>query len=133
MLFQSLVECAVMMPDLRKQWHHTKKIQRRRGCFGFYGKQGDYFASFGGWIPLVRTRHYKVRIFLYEIDGQPALNLYKKLSRRKTSELPQASLLYPLNVTPIGKVEPVVRTILGIDNENHSMILAGDVPNLLFN
>jgi hypothetical protein len=20
-----------------------------------------YFASFGGWIPLVRTRHYKVR------------------------------------------------------------------------
>jgi hypothetical protein len=38
MLFQSLVECAVMMPDLRKQWHHTKKIQRRRGCFGFYGE-----------------------------------------------------------------------------------------------
>jgi hypothetical protein len=25
-------------------------------------------------------------------------------------------------------VEPVVRTILGIDNENQSMILAGDVP-----
>jgi hypothetical protein len=43
-------------------------------------------------------------------------------------------LLYPLNVTPIGKVEPVGTTILGIDNENHSMILAGDVPKgLLFN
>jgi hypothetical protein len=25
MLFQSLVECGVMMPDLRKQWHRTRK------------------------------------------------------------------------------------------------------------
>jgi hypothetical protein len=53
------------------------------------------------------TRHYKAKgNILYEIDGQPALNLYK-LSGEKASELPQASLLYPLNVTPIGKVEPV--------------------------
>jgi hypothetical protein len=38
---------------------------------------------------------------LYEIDGQPALDLYKKNLGDKSSELPQASLLYPLNVTPM--------------------------------
>jgi hypothetical protein len=32
-------------------------------------------------------------------------------------------LLYPLNVTPHGKKEPVVRTILNIDNDTQSMIL----------
>jgi len=37
-------------------------------------------------------------------------------------------LLFPLNVTPNGKSKPVVRTILSINKENNSMILAGDVP-----
>jgi hypothetical protein len=41
--------------------------------------------------------------------------------------LPQASLLYPLNVTPEGKKNAVVRTILRIDSEKHSMTLARDV------
>ncbi|WP_415583315.1 FIST signal transduction protein, partial [Flavobacterium frigoris] len=65
---------------------------------------------------------------LYEIDGQPALDLYKKYLGEKSNELPQASLLYPLSVTPDGKTEPVVRTILNINNDDQSMILAGDVP-----
>ena len=56
------------------------------------------------------------------------MNLYKKYLGEKANQLPQASLLYPLNVTPEGKKEPVVRTILGIDNEKQSMTLAGDVP-----
>jgi hypothetical protein len=30
---QSLVECAVMMPDLRKQWHRTKKILKKERLF----------------------------------------------------------------------------------------------------
>ncbi|MGM8363666.1 FIST signal transduction protein [Flavobacterium sp. ARAG 55.4] len=98
---------------------------------GFYGETLDIsFASFGGWIPFGPERIITKSEgnILYEIDGQPALNLYKNYLGEKANELPQASLLYPLNVTPEGKKEPVVRTILGIDNENQSMILAGDVP-----
>lgn len=98
---------------------------------GFYGETLEIsFASFGGWIPFGPERIITKSEgnILYEIDGQPALNLYKNYLGEKANELPQASLLYPLNVTPEGKKEPVVRTILGIDNENQSMILAGDVP-----
>ena len=98
---------------------------------GFYGETLDVsFASFGGWIPFGPERKItssKANI-LFEIDGIPALDLYKKYLGDKASELPQASLLYPLNVTPEGKTEPVVRTILSINNENNSMVLAGDVP-----
>lgn len=98
---------------------------------GFYGETLEIsFASFGGWIPFGPERIITKSAgnILYEIDGQPALNLYKNYLGKKANELPQASLLYPLNVTPEGKKEPVVRTILGIDNDNQSMILAGDVP-----
>lgn len=98
---------------------------------GFYGSSLEItYASFGGWIPFGPERvitNAKDNI-LYEIDGQPALDLYKKYLGEKSNELPQASLLYPLNVTPDGKKEPVVRTILNINNEDQSMILAGDVP-----
>jgi hypothetical protein len=98
---------------------------------GFYGEALEIsYASFGGWIPFGPERIItkSEANILYEIDGQPALDLYKKYLGDKASELPQASLLYPLNVTPEGKKEPVVRTILNINNDDQSMILAGDVP-----
>lgn len=98
---------------------------------GFYGETLEIsFASFGGWIPFGPERVITKSDgnILYEIDGQPALDLYKKYLGDKSKELPQASLLYPLNVTPKEKNEPVVRTILNINKEDNSMILAGDVP-----
>ncbi|NRT13248.1 FIST signal transduction protein [Flavobacterium sp. 14A] len=98
---------------------------------GFYGDNLEIsFASFGGWIPFGPERIITKSEgnILYEIDGQPALDLYKKYLGEKSNELPQASLLYPLNVTPAGKKDPVVRTILNINDADQSMILAGDVP-----
>jgi hypothetical protein len=98
---------------------------------GFYGATLEIsYASYGGWIPFGPERIITKSEgnILYEIDGQPALNLYKKYLGEKAIELPHASLLYPLNVTPEGKKEPVVRTILNINNDDQSMILAGDVP-----
>lgn len=98
---------------------------------GFYGETLEIsFASFGGWSTFGPERIItkSEANILYEIDDQPALDLYKKYLGEKANQLPQASLLYPLNVTPEGKKAPVVRTILGIDNEKQSMTLAGDVP-----
>lgn len=98
---------------------------------GFYGASLEItFASYGGWIPFgpERTITKSKGNILFEIDDQPALDLYKKYLGEKANELPQASLLYPLNVTPEGKNEPVVRTILNINDDKNSMVLAGDVP-----
>lgn len=98
---------------------------------GFYGESLEIsFSSYGGWSTFgpARTITKSEANVLYEIDGIPALDLYKKYLGEKANKLPQASLLYPLNITVEGRNQAVVRTILGIDDENSSMTLAGDVP-----
>ena len=42
--------------------------------------------------------------------------------------MPSASLSFPLNVTYEGKKQAVVRTILAVDEQNKTLILAGDAP-----
>lgn len=98
---------------------------------GFYGNDLEIsFASVGGWIPFGPERLItkSENNILFELDGQPALDLYSKYLGEKSAELPQSSLFYPLYVREKGKKHPVVRTILNINRENNSMILAGDVP-----
>ncbi|MEM1259882.1 MAG: FIST N-terminal domain-containing protein [Bacteroidota bacterium] len=100
-------------------------------AIGFYGDSLEVsYANYGGWTPFgpERTITKSVGNILYEIDGQPALDLYKTYLGEKAKELPQAALLYPLTVQQSENEEPLVRTILNIDEEANSMILAGDVP-----
>ena len=100
-------------------------------AIGFYGENLEIsYANYGGWTPFgpERTITKSEDNVLYEIDGQPALDLYKKYLGDKAKELPQTALLYPLTVQQHKDTEPLVRTILNIDEGTNSMILAGDVP-----
>jgi hypothetical protein len=98
---------------------------------GFYGESFEAsFSIYGGWKPFgperVITR--SEGNILYEIDGKPALDLYKKYLGEKANQLPGSALIYPLNVKLEGNNQSFVRTILNIDEEKNAMILAGDVP-----
>ncbi|GAA0711144.1 FIST C-terminal domain-containing protein [Aquimarina litoralis] len=98
---------------------------------GFYGDTLQITsAQYGGWNPFGPERIITKSVdnILYELDNQPALDLYKKYLGDKASELPQSALLYPLSVKTEGRKEAIVRTILTIDEEKNAMILAGDVP-----
>jgi hypothetical protein len=65
---------------------------------------------------------------LYELDGQCALDLYKKYLGPQAEGLPATGLFFPLNIRiGSGNIE-LVRTILGINEKEKSMIFAGDVP-----
>jgi hypothetical protein len=67
---------------------------------------------------------------LYELDGKPALALYKEYLGELASGLPASALRFPLAVrdsTATGA--PVVRTILAVDEALQSMTFAGDIPN----
>lgn len=64
---------------------------------------------------------------LYEINGEPALDLYRKYLGPYAAELPGSALLFPLSVK-LSTGETVVRTILSIDSANGSMVFAGDLP-----
>ncbi|NNC33633.1 MAG: histidine kinase [Croceitalea sp.] len=111
--------------------YNEKPKQGEVVAIGFYGESLEVsYANYGGWTPFgpERTITKSVGNVLYEIDGQPALDLYKTYLGEKAKELPQAALLYPLTVQQSDDAEPLVRTILNIDEEANSMILAGDVP-----
>lgn len=66
---------------------------------------------------------------LYELDGQPALELYKRYLGERAEGLPATGLLFPLAVRVPGATErQLVRTILAVDEQAQSMTFAGDVP-----
>jgi hypothetical protein len=98
---------------------------------GFYGdKLKVGHASFGGWEMFGPEKKVtrSVSNRLYEIDGKSALELYKQYLGKYAEELPGSALLFPLNVRLEGSTNTVVRTILSIDNDDQSMIFAGDIP-----
>ncbi|AZN35690.1 FIST signal transduction protein [Iodobacter ciconiae] len=86
--------------------------------------------SYGGWKPfgLARrvTRH--EGNILFELDGEPALDVYKRYLGEYAEQLPSSGLLFPFEMlaqdySTVG----VVRTILGVDEASGSLILAGDI------
>lgn len=98
---------------------------------GFYGNTLEITsANYGGWTGFGPERiitKSKGNV-LYELDGKPALDLYKKYLGDKAKELPKSALLYPLSVKITEDSQPIVRTIINIDEDTNTMILAGDVP-----
>jgi hypothetical protein len=100
-------------------------------ALGFYGEHLRVGAgSFGGWEtfgPFRQvTRSNGNR--LYELDGRSALSLYQAYLGEQASELPAAGLLFPLSVMTTARENPVVRTLLTIDEADQSITYAGDVP-----
>ncbi|WP_289044895.1 FIST N-terminal domain-containing protein [uncultured Olleya sp.] len=99
-------------------------------AIGFYGDTLEIsFSIHGGWTPFgpERTVTRSTDNILYELDGQPALNLYKTYLGEKAKDLPGAALLYPLNVTSEGENQSIVRSILNIDEAENAVVLAGDI------
>jgi hypothetical protein len=84
----------------------------------------------GGWVPFgperVVTR--SNGNVLLELDHRPALDLYKSYLGEEAERLPASALLYPLIVRRETSAEPIVRTIVGVDEATRAMTFAGDVP-----
>ncbi|WP_439559357.1 FIST signal transduction protein [Dyadobacter sp.] len=98
---------------------------------GFYGDSLSIgFGSRGGWdsFGLDRVVTKSKENVLFEIDNQPALDLYKSFLGDKARELPASGLLFPLSMRDSEDRAPVVRTILGINEDEKSLTFAGDIP-----
>jgi hypothetical protein len=100
-------------------------------AIGFYGDNIHFgFGSFGGWetfgIERMVTKSHKN--VLFELDGQPALALYKSFLGEKAKDLPASGLLFPLSIQIEKDQEPLVRTILAINEIDQSITFAGDIP-----
>jgi hypothetical protein len=110
----------------------SKPESGRIAAIGFYGSAITIgHGSVGGWNPFGPERNItrsKGNI-LYELDGKPALELYKRYLGEEADNLPGSALLFPLMVRPANdESSGVVRTVLSISEEDQSMTFAGDVP-----
>lgn len=86
--------------------------------------------SFGGWEPFGPARKVTrcAGNVLFELDGQPALDVYRRYLGEYASDLPASGLLFPFAMLgedhgAIG----LIRTILGVDETAGSLTLAGEI------
>lgn len=86
--------------------------------------------SFGGWEPFGPARKVTrcTGNILYELDGEPALDIYKRYLGDHARNLPASGLLFPFAM--LGEdhnAVGLIRTILGVDAAEGSLILAGEI------
>jgi hypothetical protein len=86
--------------------------------------------SFGGWEPFGPAR--KVTRcegnVLFELDGEPALEVYKRYLGDHAKDLPASGLLFPFAM--LGEDHNalgLIRTILAVDEATGSLTLAGEI------
>jgi hypothetical protein len=120
-------------PRFRRTWVvENRRLRRHRVvALGVYGRRVRVgHGSHGGWDTF-GAAHAVTRSdgnVLYEIDGKAALRLYKEHLGALAGGLPASALLCPLNLRRGAGTEPVVRTILAVDEATQSMTFAGDIP-----
>lgn len=98
---------------------------------GFYGKQiAIGYGSLGGWsdFGFERTITRSVKNVLYELDNRNALDLYKEFLGSYADKLPASALMFPLSMKVVDSDRNVIRTILAVNEDEKSMIFAGNVP-----
>jgi hypothetical protein len=100
--------------------------------------EGDFnFAtSVGcGWFPVGIAKKVTKAVgnVVYELDGQPALEVYEKFLGKHAARLPAVGVEYPLGLLgPYGDVEDdsyfLCRATMGVDRQTGAIVFAGDVP-----
>jgi hypothetical protein len=85
--------------------------------------------SFHGWVPfgpLRRVTRAEGNL-LHELDGEPALAVYKKYLGEHARDLPASGLLFPFEMVGPEGQRGLIRTILGVDEARGVLTLAGDI------
>lgn len=119
------------------RFRRTWVLHGRRPQAGFVtavGFYGDHIrvghGSKGGWDrfgPERRVTKSKGNV-LYELDGRPALELYKGYLGERAAGLPATGLLFPLALRAnVSDPKSLVRTILAVNERDQSLTFAGDI------
>ena len=112
--------------------HESKPQGKMVTAVGFYGDKIHIgHGSKGGWDifgPERKVTRSEGNV-LFELDGKPALQLYKDYLGDRATGLPATGLFFPLTIRSHGEDDKqIVRTILAVDEATQSMTFAGDIP-----
>jgi hypothetical protein len=105
----------------------------RVAAVGFYGPSIRIgHGSAGGWDVFGPRRRItrSVGSVVFELDGEPALDLYERyLGDEEAQGLPGTALLFPLQIfNPDRPAGNIMRTVLAVDRDKRTMTFAGDMP-----
>lgn len=104
--------------------------QGRLALIGLYGALQVKSSYCAGWTEFgadrVVTRSSGNVVF--EIDGQPALALYKRYLGEMAAGLPGSGMRFPLSIETDDAGHTLIRTLLAVDEQAQSLTFAGDVP-----
>lgn len=111
--------------------HQGHTTSQHASGVGFYGKElvftsyaRDGFKPFGPERMITRSAGNT----LYEIDGRPALQLYKEYLGEHADKLPATALHFPLAIWNQTKDHYVVRTVVSINEADNSLGFVADIP-----
>lgn len=98
---------------------------------GLYGDNLSInYGSHAGWdsygIERVATK--SEGNILYELNGESAASIYKRYLDSLGEKLPEATISYPLSVRFSENERPIIRTVIGLNEMDGSIELAGDIP-----
>ena len=98
------------------------------GLYGDHLKVG--YSSKSGWegFGIERLVTKSENNILYELDGLPALHIYKSFLGDKLKDLSVAALRFPLSIRVNETEEPVVRTVVNLDEEHQSLTFTDRIP-----
>jgi len=103
----------------------------RVACVGLYGDSLQLaHGSFGGWETFGPARKVTrcADNVLFDLDGEPALDVYKRYLGDHARDLPASGLLFPLAILGSDHADRgLIRTILAVDEAQGSLTLAGDL------
>ncbi|ESQ79214.1 FIST signal transduction protein [Asticcacaulis sp. YBE204] len=99
---------------------------------GFYGEALRIGTSTGGGWREFGPERLVTRSegsTLFELDGNPALDLYERYLGDEATGLPASALIYPLKIhDPVFPDREMVRTVLSVNRDKRSLTFAGDIP-----
>jgi hypothetical protein len=104
-------------------------------AIGFYGDFKLGTAVKSGWAPIglakqvTRARGKTV----YELNGEPALNVFERFLGQHAGKLPAIGVEYPLGFTSFikgsdGQGQYMLRATMSVDRKERSITFAGEIP-----
>jgi hypothetical protein len=88
------------------------------------------YGSQGGWDPFgVDRKITKAQgRYVYEIDGKPALALYKRYLGDEAKNLPESGHYFPVALKAAINDVGIVRSVIQIDEAQNALIFSSDMP-----
>lgn len=105
--------------------------ERRAVAVGLYGSAVLVgYGTLGGWDPFgpARLVTRSAGNVAYEMDGEPALDIYARYLGEDAPALPASALRFPFSMRVPGRPGEVVRTVCAVDWNEKSLTFPGDVP-----